>query len=105
MRGLRQCGVEVRVEAAKVLLKPADDQGVVGAGSKTALNLFADHQILGIEHDRIDQLERAAPMLFSPVTRRLLRDEHRVHEKRLVGALRVYAEVANVVCVWLYGFD
>ena len=59
------------MEPVQVLLEAAEDQRVIGAATKAALYLFADDQILGIEHTRVDQLEGAAPML-SLFTGRLL---------------------------------
>src|SRR5215212_235190 len=87
------------MEPAKVLLKSTDYQHLVGTAAQAALNLFADDQVLGIEHARVNQFERAAPMLFGLFVGRLLGDEHRVHKQCLVGALRVHAQMADVVRV------
>src|SRR6516164_8777994 len=87
------------MEPAKVLFQVSNDQSLVSTASQSALNLFAHHQILGIEHVCVDQFKRAPPVLFGLLLCRPLRDQHRVHEQCLVSGVGVHAQVADVIGV------
>src|SRR5262252_11023022 len=87
------------MEPAKILFQASEDQCLVSTASQSLLNLFAHHEILGIEHVCVDQLKRAPPVLFRLLLCRHLRDQHRVHEQCLLSGVGVDAQVADVVGV------
>src|ERR1051326_8111981 len=87
------------MEVEQVLFQSAQDQGVICAALKSTLDLFADDEILGIENDSVDELERALPVRLGLLVSRFLGDEHRMHEQRLMHAIRKHAEMTDVVGV------
>src|SRR5215469_3615365 len=87
------------MEPAKILFQASDDQRLVSTASQSTLNLFAHHEILGIEHVCVDQFKRAPPVLFGLLLCRHLRNQHRVHEQCLVSGIGVHAQVADVIGV------
>ena len=87
------------MEPAKVLFQVSNDQSLVSTASQSALNLFAHHEILGIEYVCVDQLKRALPVFFRLLLCRHLRNQHRVHEQCLVSGVGVHTQVADVIGV------
>src|SRR6516164_3143707 len=87
------------MEPAKILFQASDNQRLVCTASQSTLDLFAHHEILGIEYVCIDQFKRAPPVLFGLLLCRHLRDQHRVHEQCLVGGVGIHTQVADVVGV------
>src|ERR1051325_8132657 len=67
------------MEVEQVLFQSAQDQGIICTALKSALDLFADDEILGIENGSVDELERALPVRLGILVRRFLRDQHRMH--------------------------
>src|SRR5215471_19881573 len=87
------------MEPAKILFQASDDQRLVSTASQSTLNLFAHHEILGIEHVCVNQFKRAPPVLFGLLLCRNLRNQHCVHEQRLFSGVGVHAQVADVIGV------
>src|ERR1051325_12102266 len=87
------------MEVQQVLFQSANDQGVICTALKSTLDLFADDEILGIENGSVDELERALPMRLDLLVRRRLGDQHRMHEQRLIHAIRKHTEMTDVIGV------